>query len=74
MLNTYDTDVDTLSMGLRLEKGFRISKLIDRKLVKSKQFKTLQDKKIIFEKDGFIVLSKNYLIKLNSIINFLMDD
>jgi len=74
MLNTYDTDVDTLSMGLRLEKGFRISRLIDRKLIKSKQFKTLQDKKIIFEKDGFIVLSKNYLIKLNSIINFLMND
>ena len=74
MLNTYDTDVDTLSMGLRLEKGFKISRLIDRKLIKSKQFKTLQDKKIIFEKDGFIVLSKNYLIKLNSIINFLMND
>ena len=74
MLNTYDTDVDTLSMGLRLEKGFRISRLIDRKLIKSKQFKTLQDKRIIFEKDGFIVLSKNYLIKLNSIINFLMND
>jgi len=61
-------------MGLRLEKGFRVSKLIDRKLIKSEQFKTLQDKKIIFEKDGFIVLSKNYLIKLNSIINFLIND
>ena len=60
-------------MGLRLEKGFRVSKLIDKKLIKSEQFKTLQDKKIIFEKDGFIVLSKNYLIKLNSIINFLMN-
>ena len=61
-------------MGLRLEKGFKISKLIDRKLIKSKQFKILQDKKIIFEKDGFVVLSKNYLIKLNSIINFLMNN
>jgi len=74
LLNSYDTDVDTLSMGLRLEKGFRISKLKDRKLIKSKQFKTLRDKKIIFEKDGLLVLSKNYLIKLNSIINFLMND
>jgi len=74
LLNTDDTDIDTLSMGLRQEKGFRISKLIDRKLIKSEQFKTLQDKKIIFEKDGFIVLNKNYLIKLNSIINFLMND
>ncbi len=73
-LNTNDTDIDTLSMGLRLKKGFRISKLIDRKLIKSEQFKTLQDKKIIFEKDGFIILSKNYLIKLNSIINFLIND
>ena len=66
MLNTYDTDVDTLSMGLRLEKGFRISRLINRKLIESKQFKTLQDKKIIFEKDGFIVLSKDYLININN--------
>jgi oxygen-independent coproporphyrinogen-3 oxidase len=74
LLNSNDTDVDTLSMGLRLEKGFRISKLIDRKLIKSEQFKTLQDKKIIFEKDGFVVLSKNYLIKLNSIIDFLINN
>jgi putative oxygen-independent coproporphyrinogen III oxidase len=74
LLNTNDTDIDTLSMGLRLEKGFRVSKLIDKKLIKSEQFKTLQDKKIIFEKDGFIVLSENYLIKLNSIINFLMNN
>ena len=73
-MNSNDTDVDTLSMGLRLKKGFRISKLIDRKLIKSEQFKILEDKKIIFEKDGFVVLSKNYLIKLNGIINFLMND
>jgi len=70
-LNANDTDVDTLSMGLRTEKGFEISKLIDTELLESAQFKTLQDKKIIFRKSGRLTLNKNYLIKLNSIINFL---
>ena len=67
---------------LTIEKGTKfftdykkgLIQLIDKKLLKSKQFITLQDKKIIFEKNGFIVLSKNYLIKLNSIISFLMND
>ena len=71
ILNTNDTDVDTLSMGLRTEKGFEISKLIDTELLESAQFKTLQDRKIILRKSGRLKLNKNYLIKLNSIINFL---
>ncbi len=71
ILNTNDTDVDTLSMGLRTEKGFEISKLIDTELLENAQFKTLQDKKIIFRKSGRLTLNKNYLIKLNSIIKFI---
>ena len=74
ILNTNDTDIDTLSMGLRTEKGFEISKLIDKKLLENTQFKTLQDKKIIFLKNGRVILNKNYLIKLNSIINFLFNN
>ena len=58
-------------MGLRTEKGFEISKLINIKLLESTQFKTLQDKKIIFIKNGHVTLNTNYLIKLDSIINFL---
>ena len=61
-------------MGLRTEKGFEISKLIKEKLIENAQFKTLQDKKIIFIKNGHVTLSKNYLIKLNGIINFLINN
>ena len=50
-------------MGLRTEKGFEISKLIDTELLESAQFKALQDKKIIFRKNGRLTLNKNYLIK-----------
>jgi len=72
-LNCNDTDIDTLSMGLRLENGFEISKLINYDLIESKQYKKLEKQKIIFKKDGFLKLDKNYIIKLNSIINYLID-
>ena len=73
-LNTHDIDVDTLTMGLRTEKGFEISKLTNTKLIESEQFKTLQNKKIIFIKNKHVTLNKNYLIKLNGIINFLINN
>ncbi len=60
-------------MGLRLENGFEISKLINYDLIESKQYKKLEKQKIIFKKDGFLKLDKNYIIKLNSIINYLID-
>src|SRR6056300_856643 len=72
-LNCNDTDIDTLSMGLRLENGFEISKLINYDFIESKQYKKLEKQKIIFKKDGFLKLDKNYIIKLNSIINYLID-
>ena len=61
-------------MGLRTEKGFEISKLTNTKLIESEQFKTLQNKKIIFIKNEHVTLNKNYLIKLNGIINFLINN
>ena len=61
-------------MGLRTEKGFEISKLINKNLIKSEQFKSLQDKEIIFVKNDYVTLNKNYLIKLNSILNFLINN
>ena len=72
-LNCNDTDIDTLSMGLRLENGFEISKLINHDLIESKQYKKLEKQKIIFKKNGFLKLDNNYIIKLNSIINYLID-
>jgi len=60
-------------MGLRLENGFEISKLINYDFIESKQYKKLEKQKIIFKKDGFLKLDNNYIIKLNSIINYLID-
>ncbi len=67
------SDIDTLTMGLRLYEGIEIFKLYDKSIIKSSAFRKLQDKKILKIKEGMITVNENYMIKLNSIIDFLIN-
>ena len=67
------SDIDTLTMGLRLYEGIETFKLHDKSIIENDSFKELQKKNVIKIKNGFLKVNKNYMIKLNSIINFLIN-
>ena len=67
------SDIDTLTMGLRLYEGIETFKLYDKSIIENDAFKELQNKNVIKIKNGFLKVNKNYMIKLNSIINFLIN-
>ncbi len=69
--NNTTSDIDTLTMGLRLCEGIETSKLYDESIIQNNAFKKLEEQKIIIIKDGILRVNKNYMIKLNSIIDFL---
>ena len=71
--NNYDTDIDTLIMGLRLSKGIEISKLYDKSLIKGDKFIELEKEDLIIIKNGIIKINGNHIIKLNSILNYLIN-
>ena len=71
--NSVTSDIDTLTMGLRLYEGIEIFKLYDKSIIENDAFKELQNKNAIRIKNGFLKVNKNYMIKLNSIINFLIN-
>ena len=71
--NSATSDIDTLTMGLRLYKGIEIFRLCDTSIIESDAFKKLLNKKIIIIKDGILKVNGDYMIKLNSIINFLIN-
>ena len=68
-----ESDIDTLIMGLRLKKGIEINKLNDKSLVKNDKFIELQNENLISIKNGIIKINEDHIIKLNSIINFLIN-
>ena len=65
-------DVDTLMMGLRLYEGFEISKLKNKMIINFDSLKELEEKKIISFKKNILKVNENHMIKLNSIIDFLI--
>ena len=67
------SDIDTLTMGLRLYEGIETFKLHDKSIIENDSFKELQNRNVIKIKNGFLKVNKNYMIKLNSIINFLIN-
>ena len=67
------SDIDTLTMGLRLYEGIETNKLYDKSIIKNDAFRELQNKNVIRIKNGFLKVNENYMIKLNSIINFLIN-
>ena len=72
-INNTISDIDTLTMGLRLYNGIEISRLCDKSIVERNAFKKLKNEKIIKIKDGILKVNENYMIKLNSILNFLIN-
>ena len=71
--NNRETDIDTLIMGLRLSKGIEISKLFDKSIIKGNRFLELQEENLILIKDDIIKIHDNHIIKLNSILNYLIN-
>ena len=73
-LNSKVSDIDTLMMGLRLYDGIKISKINNLSLINFKSLKELQNKKIISLKGDTLKVNKKYMIKLNSILDYLIND
>ena len=71
--NNYESDIDTLIMGLRLNKGIEIEKLFDKSIIKGKKFKDLEEEKLLIIKNGIIKIHDKHIIKLNSILNYLIN-
>ena len=72
-INSTISDIDTLTMGLRLYNGIEVSRLYNKSIIECNAFKNLQNRKIIIIKDGILKVNENYMIKLNSILNFLIN-
>ncbi|MDC0456571.1 radical SAM family heme chaperone HemW [Alphaproteobacteria bacterium] len=71
--NNHETDIDTLIMGLRLSKGIEISKLFNKSIIKQNKFLELEEENLIIIKDDRIKIHDNHIIKLNSILNYLIN-
>lgn len=71
-LSSQISDTDTLTMGLRLYDGINISKLKKKSIINFDSLKILENKKILSLKNDVLKVKKNHMIKLNSIIDFLI--
>ena len=67
------SDIDTLTMGLRLYDGIKISKINNLSIINFSSLKELQNKKIISFKNDTLKVNKKHMIKLNSILNYLIN-
>ncbi len=72
-LNSNVSDIDTLTMGLRLNDGVDISKIKNKSVINFHSLKDLQNRKIISFDNGNLKVNEKHMIKLNSIINFLIN-
>ena len=72
-LNPKISDIDTLTMGLRLYDGIKISKINNLSIINFKSLEELQNKKIISFKDEILKINKKHMIKLNSIVDYLIN-
>ena len=72
-LNSKVSDIDTLTMGLRLFDGIKVSKINNLSIINFKSLKELQNKKIISFKDNTLKVNKKHMIKLNSILDYLIN-
>ena len=72
-LNSKISDIDTLTMGLRLNDGVKLSKLNDLSIIDFKSLKELQNKKIISFKDDTLKVNEKHMIKLNSVLDYLIN-
>ena len=71
-IDNCETNKDLLIMGLRLTKGIKINLLLDTSIITDEKILDLKNEKIININKGIIKVNKNHLIKLNSILKYLM--
>ena len=71
-IDNYETNKDLLIMGLRLVKGIKIKSLLDTNIITNEKILDLQNEKIININKGIIKVNKIHLIKLNSILKYLI--
>ncbi len=72
-LNCHVSDYDILIMGLRLYEGLAISKLNNKSIINQNALKHLNEQKIISLNNGILKINENHMIKLNSIVNYLIN-
>ena len=61
-------------MGLRLYEGLEISKINNLSIINFKSLKELQKQNILSLKDNILKVNKKHMIKLNSILDYLISD
>jgi putative oxygen-independent coproporphyrinogen III oxidase len=71
--DNYETDIDTLIMGLRLSEGVKIAKLQDKSIIKGNKFLELKEENLIVIKNGKIKIHEDHIIKLNSVLSYLIN-
>ncbi len=72
-LNTNTSDIDTLTMGLRLYEGLEMSNINNLSIINLKSLKELQKENILSFKDNILKVNKKHMIKLNSILDYLIN-
>ena len=72
-IDNYETNKDLLIMGLRLTKGIKINSLLDTSIITNEKMLNLKNEKIVNISKGIIKVNKNHLIRLNSILKYLMN-
>ena len=60
-------------MGLRLSKGIEIEKLNDKSIIQETKFKELEKEKLIIIDNGKIKINDDHLIKLDSILSYIIN-
>ena len=72
-IDNCETNKDLLIMGLRLTKGIQINSLLDTSIITNEKMLNLKNEKIVNISKGIIKVNKNHLIRLNSILKYLMN-
>ena len=72
-LNSAISDIDTLTMGLRLYDGLKISKINNLSIINFESLTELQNKRIVSFKDDILKVNDKHMIKLNSILDYLIN-
>ena len=71
-VDNYETNKDLLIMGLRLTKGIQVNKLLDTSIITNQRILDLKNEKIINIDKGIIKVNQKHLIRLNSILQYLI--
>ena len=72
-LDYHVSDTDTLIMGLRLYEGLDISKLNNKSIINYNSLKHLKEQKIVSLNENILKVNEEHMIKLNSIVDYLIN-